>query len=338
MDVEKEIADVNSADPLQRQESIAFRDAHWATRSIAVGIGTLVMWRCIAFVNPDLMMLVPQWLIVLLFGLAPQVFLLAFPFFARRPRVTMRAIPGAKQIATEFLIAVPIVILAVVAQAAVSYAIERLAPGNSLPTDSMKEMAKAMDQTSVYVMLAFAITFAPIAEETFFRGFLYNAFRARMPLVIAVTLQSFIFGFGHFFGTSHAIVATGLGLIMTLVYEWRKTLVTPIFVHMGNNLLASIGVLFLLAQHANGPVLGIGGDPRDTECVIHSVMPGSGADEAELFEGDVIIVFGGTPVRDFTQFIDVIQQYQPGDAVPITIRRHDIEMNRTVVLQKRGDP
>lgn len=338
MDVDNEFVQGSPAELEPVQELVTFRDARWPTRSIAAGIGALLLWRCISFVSPDLLMLFPQWLLVLLFVLAPQVFLLMFPFFARRPRAALKAIPGSRRIATEFLIAVPIVIFAVMAQAAASYAIERFSPGNSLPTDGMQEMAKAMDPSSVYLLLAFAVTFAPIAEETFFRGFLYNSFRARMPLSIAILLQSFIFGFGHFFGTSHAIVATGLGLIMTITYEWRKTLVTPIFVHMGNNLLASIGVLFVLANHANSPVLGIGGDPRDAECVIHSVMPGSAAEKAELLEGDIITDFGGTPIRDFTHFMEVIQRYQHGDSVQITIRRHDIPMERTVVLQRRGDP
>lgn len=322
----------------QSQGPIAFRDARWATRWIAVGIGALLLWRCVSFITPALLLLFPPWLLLILFGFAPQVFLLLYPFMTRTPRATFTGMPTARRIAIEFLIAVPVVFLALMAQAATTYAIERFSPGASLPQDAMKEMAKSLDRTSVYAMLVFAVAFAPIAEETFFRGFLYNAFRARMPVVVAVLLQSFIFGFGHFFGTTHAIVATGLGLIMTLVYEWRKTLLAPILVHMGNNFFASLGVLILMAQHANGPVLGIGGDPRDSECVIRSVMPGSAADEAELFEGDVITEFGGTPIRDFTQFMDVIQQYQPGDTVQITFRRHDIEMARTVVLKKRGDP
>ncbi len=319
--------------------AVAFRDARWATRWIAVGIGALLLWHAMQFISPDLLLLFPPWFLLVVFGLAPQVFLLIFPFMTRRPRASIAALaPGAKRILIEFWIAVPVIFVTLMALAAANYAVERITPGSSLTPDAMKQMAQSPEPMAVYLLLVFACTFAPIAEEVFFRGFLYNAFRARMPVVAALLLQSFIFGFGHFFGTTHAIVATGLGIIMTLVYQWRKTLLAPIFVHIGNNFFASLGMLMLMAQHADGPVLGIGGDPRDSECVIHTVMPGSAADKAELFDGDVVTSFDGEPIRDFSHFTEVIQQYRPGDSVKITIRRHDIPMERTVVLQRRGDP
>jgi len=56
--------------------------------------------------------------------------------------------------------------------------------------------------------------------------------------------------FGHFFGGMHAIVAFVLGVLLTVIYEWGKTLITPIFVHAGINFVASLGVVFMMVAHA----------------------------------------------------------------------------------------
>ena len=66
-----------------------------------------------------------------------------------------------------------------------------------------------------------------------------------LALVLAAVLQSALFALAHNFGAMHAAFAFGLGLSLTAVYAWRKTLVAPIFVHAGNNLFAAAMMLLL---------------------------------------------------------------------------------------------
>ena len=106
----------------------------------------------------------------------------------------------------EFAIAIPIVIVTMIALGGLNYLVGILSPGKTLTPDAVTGMASSSPRY-IYPLLLFSFTFAPIAEEFFFRGFLHNAFRQRMPTIAAGLLQSLIFGFCHFFGTTHAAIA-----------------------------------------------------------------------------------------------------------------------------------
>ena len=74
------------------------------------------------------------------------------------------------------------------------------------------------------------IIFAPLVEETFFRGFLFQAFRGRWGLVLAALLS------GAFFGVVHVIPALYLpfgliGIYFALSYVYTDSLWVPISAH-----------------------------------------------------------------------------------------------------------
>src|SRR5690606_36894544 len=100
--------------------------------------------------------------------------------------------------------------------------------------------------------------------------------------------QSLVFGFCHFFGATHAVVACVLGMIITAMYEWRKTLVTPILVHGGINLVSAIGTIALMYQYAESPMMGVFGDADVQPCVVTEVVPNSAVAEAGIMVGDII--------------------------------------------------
>lgn len=198
-------------------------------------------------------------------------------------------------------------------------------------------MARSPNRGLIYSLLLFSFTFAPVAEEVFFRGFLYNAFRARMPLPVAGLAQSLIFGFSHFLGVTHGCVAFVTGLFLTAVYEWRKTLITPILVHAGVNMAWALTAVSMIVAHANSPMMGVVGDPKDRECVIRQIAPNSPAEEAGLQVGDVITTFNTEPIRDFPHLVETVQLYRPGDAIPLIVNRSGTWYEITVVLRRRGD-
>jgi membrane protease YdiL (CAAX protease family) len=84
------------------------------------------------------------------------------------------------------------------------------------------------------------ITFAPIAEEFFFRGFFYRALRTKLPILAAAAIVGIIFGAIHLGSTPAEIlpVLMILGVIFCLVYEKTGTLFAVIGLHSLNNMLA----------------------------------------------------------------------------------------------------
>lgn len=80
--------------------------------------------------------------------------------------------------------------------------------------------------------------------------------------------------------------------------------------------------------------LGIQGqsvDPRTAElygldtaqgAVVRSVQPGTGADEAGLQTGDIIVAFDGEEVTSFQQLAGMVRVRQPGDTVSVKVLRN----------------
>ncbi|MCA9178034.1 MAG: PDZ domain-containing protein [Planctomycetales bacterium] len=318
---------------------VAFRDAQWKSRWVVVGLAFLLLWRSTSFIDPEWLARFPTWLLLILTGLAPQVFLLIFPIFTRDPnrRSTFHR-PSASKCLVELGVAVPIVIGAITLLATANYLLQRMSPGSSLTPDALSDMVKSPNHAAVYLALLFACTFAPVAEEIFFRGFLYNAFRARMPVVVAVAAESVIFGFSHFFGAAHGVAASIAGLLLTGVYAWRRTLITPIFVHVGINFVASLSAAMLMFAHANSGVIGVYFESTDDSCVIRQVIQGSAAEEAGLEPGDIITSFDNEPIRGFRHLSQELLMHPPGDAVPVTVDRSGTSLTVTVVLQRRAPP
>src|SRR5438477_11253831 len=87
-----------------------------------------------------------------------------------------------------------------------------------------------------------AVCLAPLCEEVYFRGFLFQGLRGRMRFVWAALLSGSFFAFVHvepirFFG-----LAT-MGVILAAVFEHRRTLVAAIAAHATINVVAVLAIL-----------------------------------------------------------------------------------------------
>lgn len=327
---------LSTSTELRTDLAVPFHDSHWKTRWLFVGLAVLVLWRSTAFIDRESLSQVPWWLWAVIVGLIQQAFLLLFPIITRIPRGRFH-IPTPRRCLIEFGIAIPVVIVIVAVASGLDVILSHLSPGTSL-SDAERHLAESSRPTLVYLTLVFIFTFTPIAEEVFFRGFLQNAFRVRMPWTLAIVTQSLLFGFCHRLGPMHSGVAFLGGLVLTLVYEWRQILVAPILVHAGFNAVNALGVVFMMAAYANSPVLGVASAPDDTACVIRIIVPDSAADRAGLQVGDVVIAFNGQAIRDFPELAKTVRLYQPGDTIPVSINRAGSLMKVNVVLQRRGGP
>lgn len=85
-----------------------------------------------------------------------------------------------------------------------------------------------------------AAVWAPVVEETFFRGAFYAAWRQRCGRWVSAFLGGILFAAVHPQGWS-AIPALGaVGMVLALLREWRGSLIAPMTAHALNN-----GTLFI---------------------------------------------------------------------------------------------
>jgi membrane protease YdiL (CAAX protease family) len=112
-----------------------------------------------------------------------------------------------------------------------------------------EQLPSGLEDADQNVLLAVAtgmllIVVAPLAEEVFFRGFLYQAFRNSFGVLPGALLSALIFGAIHleFFKLVQLAI---LGVILALLFEKTRSLWSPITLHAVNNTLAYI---YLLSQ------------------------------------------------------------------------------------------
>jgi hypothetical protein len=105
--------------------------------------------------------------------------------------------------------------------------------------------ALGADQGTFGLIMAgfMVIVLAPVAEEIFFRGFLYGALRTRFGVIAAASINGAMFGVVHydFSGLDALLIVPPLGVlgfIFCLVYERTGSIFPCIALHAFNNALA----------------------------------------------------------------------------------------------------
>jgi len=82
-----------------------------------------------------------------------------------------------------------------------------------------------------------SVVVAPLAEEIFFRGFIYAALRDKIGIAWAALISSFIFAIFH--GSLWMTVPILLlGLVLVYLYERENSIGPPIIFHALNNLVS----------------------------------------------------------------------------------------------------
>ncbi|HEU4643740.1 MAG TPA: M28 family peptidase [Gemmatimonadaceae bacterium] len=66
------------------------------------------------------------------------------------------------------------------------------------------------------------------------------------------------------------------------------------------------------------------------------VTPGSPADKAGVKKGDIVVEFGGVPVKDLYQYTDALRAHKPGDVVRVVVERAGSRLTFTATLGRRG--
>jgi membrane protease YdiL (CAAX protease family) len=93
-----------------------------------------------------------------------------------------------------------------------------------------------------------AILAAPIAEESFFRAFLYQGLRRRYRVLVSGLVSSALFGLAHYVGPSSLQLLVPLAVVgfgLALVYEARQSLLASICAHAVFNVFGYLSLVRL---------------------------------------------------------------------------------------------
>jgi len=72
-----------------------------------------------------------------------------------------------------------------------------------------------------------------------------------------------------------------------------------------------------------------------TGCAVVGVVSGSGADEAGLREGDVVMAIDGMAIENFPTLQESVAKYHPGDVVNVEFKRENRTLQKQVLLKNR---
>lgn len=96
------------------------------------------------------------------------------------------------------------------------------------------------DTASAYLLALFGITFAPLVEELFFRGFLYPALSRQIGVILSVVFTAASFAILHQGQLAHALIPLTwlflVGIVLTLVRARSKSVALCVAMHVGYNM------------------------------------------------------------------------------------------------------
>ena len=117
----------------------------------------------------------------------------------------------------------------------------------------------ALDPLSFILEVISSVILAPILEELFFRGVLFNRLKIRTGIIAAMVISSALFAIGHEFGgITSAFV---FGICMCIIYMKTDNILMTMSIHFLNNLVAvileAVNADAFLFQMPVAPITGI---------------------------------------------------------------------------------
>jgi membrane protease YdiL (CAAX protease family) len=273
------------------------------------------------FIDPAMAVRVPHWAWIP-FGLIDLIWLAAWPLW-----IAHRRLAGwpdrlrARTVFTEGGLALVLIPIIMPLAIGLIVGLNALKGESEIPPGPFEPIMRSPYRSDFVALAVLAVLVAPVAEELFFRGMLYNALRRRLPTVVAAPIQAAAFGLLHPFAAIDMAAVGLIGLALGLFYEWRKTLVAPILMHALINVLGVSVMAAGIVAEANAPKLGVYGERQDGGCRLTQVVPGGPGEAAGLKAGDVVTALDGTSVADIREMAGIIRRKQVGDRVAIDFIR-----------------
>ncbi|MCP4651813.1 MAG: CPBP family intramembrane metalloprotease [Candidatus Omnitrophica bacterium] len=113
----------------------------------------------------------------------------------------------------------------------------------SQPNPAIKLLFSLENKTIIYILLAQITLVGPIAEEIFFRGFIFKLSRKKYSFLLSAALTSLIFASMHMI-TELILPLFIISMAMCYLYEKTQNIVAPIIFH---SIFNSANIILLLS-------------------------------------------------------------------------------------------
>lgn len=105
------------------------------------------------------------------------------------------------------------------------------------PQNTELEYIKSMDMKHIILYCFVTIVFAPVVEESIYRGLLYVPLYRKLGRTIAIILSSLVWTHAHFESLLHLNIGIFIiGIILAWLYDRKGSLITPVIFHMFKNI------------------------------------------------------------------------------------------------------
>ena len=227
----------------------------WKLRDVIVSVAIMIavnvlfhLWikRQILFINHAAYL---SWAVGLLLTMGIVPVAIIFGFYRQKlTEVNWKSKSLRKDIVFAF-VAVGVLLLVMAGFAILC----NMLTGRSYPSDFSQELlfCQMMSMPHLLLFLLFMGLLGPICEEIFWRGFVYQALRKKMPLLPALFCQALLFAASHFMFNVQLLKLFLLGLALGYAFHKRHSLVTPICIHVCLNLML-VGYLVAGIQSTGG--------------------------------------------------------------------------------------
>jgi len=115
------------------------------------------------------------------------------------------------------------------------------------PTHPIIDQVIAGNPWAIVSVFVLAVVWAPLVEESIFRGAFYHHLRGRLGVILASLGVGFVFAIIHPQGIIAVPALMSLGVIFCLIREWRGSLIGPVVAHAAHNGALVTGLVLALS-------------------------------------------------------------------------------------------
>jgi membrane protease YdiL (CAAX protease family) len=113
--------------------------------------------------------------------------------------------------------------------------------GQTMPSHPILSEAANHSPLQILLLYSIASIWAPVIEETMFRGALFHHLRGRWGWLISSMVVAFLFAIIHPQGWSTVPALMAIAIVLAALREWRGSILAPMAAHAFHN-----GVLITL--------------------------------------------------------------------------------------------
>ena len=124
-------------------------------------------------------------------------------------------------------------------------------PTRPIEDNRVFELASSGNLFVLILIFMLASVWAPIVEESIFRGALYRRLRIGLPFIAAALISAALFSIMHGYAVIQLVLVGVLGLMFAIIREWRGSIIGAAAVHCVHNTVVFTFAVLLLGQAAS---------------------------------------------------------------------------------------